>query len=270
MNRIDQIFTDLRGIGDKALMPFITAGDPDLVATRHMLEAFEGAGASICEVGIPFSDPIADGPVIAASMTRALAGGLHVEELFGMIATLRPKLQIGLVAMASYSIVHRFGVDCFVQKAKKAGFDGFIFPDLSLEESRFARAAARDAGLIFSMLIAPTTPIERAREIAGACSGFIYLLSRSGLTGEQTTLPTGLGDQIRNIRQVTDLPIAVGFGISTADQVNQVLSMADAAIVGSAIVRRIDAHRGEEASRIAQEAGQFVAELAGGLPRGNR
>ncbi|MEM7627261.1 MAG: tryptophan synthase subunit alpha [Planctomycetota bacterium] len=275
-NRINTIFAGLRGRGGKALMPFVTAGDPELGATAGLLEAAERAGASICEVGIPFSDPIADGPVIQASMSRALDAGVRVSQVFDTIADVRPKVGLGLVAMVSYSIVHRMGLEAFVEHAKDAGFDGFIFPDLPLEESDPARAAVADADMILSMLIAPTTPIERAERIAAASTGFVYVVSRPGITGARSELPVELPARLERLRGVTDLPMAVGFGISTADQVRQVVSVADAAIVGSALVDRV-AQAAADTSGNAGGSGQvsgggavvagerLIAELALGL-----
>lgn len=261
-NRIDTIFKELRGRDAKALMPFVTAGDPDLSTTAGLLEAAQRAGASICEVGIPFSDPIADGPVIQASMSRALDAGVRVGRVFDTVAQVRPKVDLGLVAMVSYSIVHRMGLEAFVAQAKEAGFDGFIFPDLPLEESGPARQAVAEAGLILSMLIAPTTPIERAEQIAAASTGFVYVVSRPGITGARSELPPELPDRLTRLRQVTDLPMTVGFGISTADQVRQVVSVADAAIVGSALVERV-AQAGPDTA--VADAEKMMAELVSGL-----
>lgn len=259
-------------------MPFATAGDPDLGTTAGLLEAAQRAGASICEVGIPFSDPIADGPVIQASMSRALDAGIRVNQVFDTIAELRPKVDLGLVAMVSYSIVHRLGIEAFVNQSKDAGFDGFIFPDLPLEESGPARAAVAEAGMILSMLIAPTTPIERAERIAAASTGFVYVVSRPGITGARSELPAELPARLERLRGVTDLPMAVGFGISSADQVRQVVSVADAAIVGSALVERVAKAAGGEGSSGGHAGGlnsgaggavaegeRMIAELATGL-----
>ncbi len=258
MNRIDQIFADLRRDGRKALMPFVTAGDPDLGATAAFLRGAAARGASICEVGVPFSDPIADGPVIQASMSRALDAGLRVERVFETVAGLRGDTPLGLVAMVSYSIVHRMGLGSFVARAKDAGLDGFIFPDLPLEESGPARAAATEAGLILSLLIAPTTPIDRAEAIAAASTGFVYVVSRPGITGARSELPPELPERLRRLRGVTDVPLAVGFGVSSAEQVRRVVEVADAAIVGSAVVQRM-------ADGGADGALSLVGELAGGL-----
>ncbi len=267
MNRIDGIFAELRRDGRKALMPFVTAGDPSVEATAAVLRAADGAGASICEVGIPFSDPIADGPVIQESMTLALRKGTRVSQIFAAVRGLRDTgvTALGLVAMVSYTIVHRLGPRTFVADAKAAGFDGFIFPDLPLEECDSVRGAVAEAGLMMSLLIAPTTPVERAKRIAQASSGFVYLMSRAGITGEQAELPADLPRRIEAIRSVTELPIAVGFGISTAEQVRQVVSVADAAIVGSALVRRLAAHRDESPAKIGEHVASFVRELAQGL-----
>ncbi len=265
MNRIDQIFADLRASKRTAIMPFITAGYPTLEATAALLPAIEAAGASICELGIPFSDPIADGPVISASMTEALRHKIHAADIFAVIARVRPKLKMGLVAMVSYSIVHRYGPAKFVSDAKAAGFDGFIFPDLPLEEADKVCKMVADAGLISSLLISPTTPDDRAAAIAKASSGFVYVLARTGITGERAELPPDLGPRLTKLRSVTNLPIAVGFGISGPDHVKQVTALADAAIVGSALVRKIGAHAAEPLPQMAQHVQKFVAELVGGL-----
>lgn len=251
-------------------MPFLTAGDPspapaDIAA---LLAAAADAGAAVCEVGIPFSDPIADGPVIQESMTNALRRGVRVAHVFEAIRLLRKDRgieKLGLMAMVSYSIVHRLGADRFVSGAQEAGFDGFIFPDVPLEESEPVRRRVAEAGMALSMLIAPTTPLERARRIAAASSGFVYLMSRAGITGERSELPPELPGRIAALREVTDLPIAVGFGISTPQQVRQVVQVADAAIVGSALVRRIARRRDEPIHAIGEHVAAFVRELAQGL-----
>ncbi len=264
MNRIDAIFNHLREQGQKALMPFLTAGDPDMATTARLVEAVAQVGCPICELGFAFSDPIADGPVIQESMARALAAGASATATFDMVEQVRPRVDIGIVAMVSYSIVHRWGVDRFVHRAREVGVDGFIFPDMAIEQTDAIRQRVADEGLIASFLIAPTTPLERARRIARASSGFIYLVSRSGVTGEQATLPPELPDRIAALRQETDLPIAVGFGIATAAQVAEVVSVADAAIVGSSIVRRVagSACAGEGADEVVRAVADYTAELA--------
>jgi tryptophan synthase alpha chain len=270
MNRIDAIFRELRSGGAKALMPFVTAGDPDLATTELLLPALQRAGASVCELGIPFSDPIADGPVIQESMGHALARGLHPAQVLEVVRRQRAKLTMGLMAMVSYSIVYRLGIEAFVRDCAAAGIDGLIIPDLPVEEAGNLGAHAGAAGLVCSFLIAPTTPPERAAAIARASSGFVYVVARGGLTGEQAALPAELPERLTRLRRETPLPIVVGFGISTPQQVRQVTELADAVIVGSALVRRLAAHRAadNDAGRAAAvaEAEDFVRQLCGGLP----
>lgn len=268
-NRIDEIFTKLRASNSKAVMPYLTAGDPDLATTGAILPRLEKAGAAICEIGIPFSDPIADGPVIQASMTHALDQGITTTQIFDMIAKQRASLNIGIVAMLSYSIVYRIGHGdspddwTYLKRAKEAGFDGLIVPDVAIEEADPLREAAAAHGLTCSFLISPSTPDDRALQIAKACTGFVYVLSRAGITGERTSLPTDLPGRLKRLRDVTDLPIAVGFGVSTREHVEQVTDIADAAIVGSAIMRRIAEVRDQGSDAVADEIGKFVGELTG-------
>ena len=271
MNRIDRIFSNLRASGQKGVMPFVTAGDPDLATTAAMLPAMERAGACICELGIPFSDPIADGPVIQASMTHALGQGLKPGQVLEMVKKLRSSLSIGIIAMVSYSIVYRVGhlkaADddgfAFLRAAKEAGIDGFIIPDLPIEEAGPVIDACKKLELSCSFLISPSTPDARAQAIAKACTGFVYVLSRAGLTGEQAALPVDLLDRLKRIRSVTSLPIAVGFGISNREHVKQVTQVADAAIVGSAIMRRIAPMRDKGQAAVVSDVESFVRELVG-------
>ena len=266
MNRIDRVFQDLRAAGEKGLMPYVTAGDPDLETTGSLLEAAAPAGACVCELGIAFSDPIADGPVIAASMSHALDRGVRPAQVLDMVAQRRDRFaDLGLVAMVSYTLVHRLGAASFVRDAAGAGIDGFIFPDLPLEQSAPLRDLIAAQGLIFSMLIAPTTPLDRAEKIARASSGFVYLLARAGITGERKEISSDLPTRIDRLRAVTDLPIGVGFGISDADQVRQVVRHADAAIVGSAVMRRVAEYRDQGSVVVVDRVGQFFADLAQGL-----
>ena len=266
MNRIETIFGSLRGAGKRALMPFVCGGYPSRGVTAEVLPVLERAGASVIEVGIPFSDPIADGPVIASAMHKALAAGATPESVFAEVAEARAGVRAGLVAMVSISIAHRLGgpgrtgAVRFVEMARRSGFDGLIVPDAPPEESEELQAAARDAGLMFTHLIAPTTPDERAARIARACTGFVYLLARAGITGETGAAPD-VARRVRELRRHTDLPIACGFGISTPEHVRTVTAEADAAIVGSALVRRM----GEGNADAVGAAGAFVRELAAGL-----
>lgn len=244
-------------------MPFLCAGRPALDQLPDLLCQLERAGASIVEIGIPFSDPIADGPVIAAAMHEALETSVTPEGIFDAIRKARPKTALGLVAMVSVSIVQRMGVDRFTQRAREAGFDGLIVPDAPVDESEPLREAADAADLSLTLLVAPTTPPPRAARIVAACTGFVYLLARTGITGERSDAPD-IANAVEALRAITDLPIACGFGLSTADQVRAVVGHADAAIVGSALVRRIEAaiDANEDASKIAEA---FVKDLASGL-----
>ncbi len=245
-------------------MPFVTGGYPSLEVTRQVLPALEKAGASIVEIGFPFSDPIADGPVIAASMHEALLSGVTPAAIFDVVKSVRPSLSMGLVAMVSASIIHRMGERAFIEQAATSGFDGLIIPDADTIGGRdgpagsLADAAAR-IGLSCSFLIAPTSTEQRIAEIASLCSGFIYVLARTGLTGEQREAPE-IAERVRQIRRHTDLPVAVGFGISTAAHVAAVTRHADAAIVGSALVRRMG-----EAKDPMGAAATFVRDLSRGL-----
>lgn len=264
MNRIDQIFADLRGQTRRGLMPFVCGGFPGPGALTSVLPALQQAGASIIEVGFPFSDPIADGPVIAAAMHDALIAGATPRTVLDEVAAVRGRVGIGLVAMVSVSIVWRMGgPEGFIGQAAEAGFDGFIFPDATLEESAELRRAAAARGCTASLLIAPTTHPKRMQEIAKACTGFVYLLARTGITGERQEAPE-IGRMVASLRQTTDLPIACGFGISSADHVRAVVRHADAAIVGSALVRRMRDALAAQRDPIV-EAEVFTRDLARGL-----
>jgi len=239
-NRITSTFAKLRAKNQKALMPFVVGGYPTSHPLADLLRAVDSSGADIIEIGFPFSDPVADGPVIAAAMHCALEAGTDPDAIFSEVAACRDHVDAGLVAMISVSLVHRMGgPDNFAQRAKHAGFDGCIFPDISLEDSAGYVSACNRHGLCASLLVAPTTPIDRARKIAAACSGFVYVLARAGITGTENHAPE-IRSRIEELRTVTGLPLAVGFGISTAKHVRAVTQSADAAIVGSALVTHIN------------------------------
>ncbi len=267
MNRIDKLFSKLRGEKRPALMPFITAGDPDLATTALLIPELVAAGAHLLEIGIPYSDPIADGPVIAASYHRALTRGVKLAHIFDTLRTLRAAgtsrfNETPLVGMVSFAIVNRFGVERFLTDASSSGLDGLIVPDLPVEESAGLRekATARDLKLI--QLITPTTPRERAIEIARSTTGFVYYVSVAGITGERKALPEDVVKSVAWLRTQTELPICVGFGISGPDQVRQLAPVADGLIVGSAIVRRISEANDRPRDELVHEIAEFVAELA--------
>lgn len=242
-------------------MPFVCAGHTEPETLVRVLPALERAGAGVVEVGIPFSDPIADGPVIASAMHGALSRGTTPGGVFEQVRRVRDSLSMGLVAMVSVSIVYRSGgPEGFARQAAEAGFDGVIYPDAPFDEAGDLLDAARAAGLTASLLIAPTTPADRAEAIAKACSGFVYLLARTGITGERSDAPE-VGNRVAGVRAHTKTPIACGFGISTPEHVRAVLRHADAAIVGSALVKRMSRAQAEGEDAVgAAEA--FVAELA--------
>jgi tryptophan synthase alpha chain len=264
LSRIDAIFAELRQRRRKALMPFVCAGHPRAGDLSLLLPALERGGANIVEVGIPFSDPIADGPVIAAAMHKALTQGTTPEGVFEEIAAIREWLKIGLVAMVSASIVYRLGgPGPFIAKARRAGFDGLIVPDLPLEEAGETISEAKEQGISLSLLISPSTPLQRAESIVKASTGFVYLLARAGITGEREQVPD-ISGRISRLRQMTQLPIAVGFGISRVEQVRAVVQHADAAIVGSALVRRLEEAATGRRDPI-EEAEAALRELSQGL-----
>jgi tryptophan synthase alpha chain len=244
-NAIDALFQRLRSAGRKAFIPFLTGGDPDLAATVRLARALAGAGASILEVGFPYSDPIADGPVIQASYTRVLDRGLRLEDLFRTVAGLaaEPEFaggQVPRVAMVSYSLIHRRGAAAFLDQARAAGLSGAIVPDLPVEESATLEKLAAERDLKLIQLVTPTTPPERAREIARRSTGFLYCVSVTGITGERDRLPAELLDQLAWLRRQTDLPLCVGFGISRPEHVRMLREVADGVIVGSAVVRHLE------------------------------
>jgi tryptophan synthase alpha chain len=271
-NRIDTIFRDLRRERRRALMPFICAGHPSPDATPAILRALDGAGASVIEIGFPFSDPIADGPVIAAAMHEALQRGVTPASICRDVASVRADIAAGLVAMVSVSIVHRIGPDRFAASIADAGFDGVILPDAPFTEAEPLIRPFRERGLTATLLVAPTTPAHRVESIVRCCSGFVYLLARVGITGNTAPSPdtdatAPLAQRIAQIRALSDLPIACGFGISTPADIGAVVGPggADAAIVGSALVKQLTlaASQGQDPAAVAAAA---CTRLAGGLP----
>ncbi|MCA9126372.1 MAG: tryptophan synthase subunit alpha [Planctomycetales bacterium] len=238
MSSIDQRFDELRKAGKKAFIPFLTAGDPSLQLTARLLEQLDTCGSAIGEVGIPYSDPIADGPVIQASYTRALDSGIRIKDIFRTIGEVTPKLKMPLVSMVSYSIIQRIGSEQFVNDALVAGFAGAIVPDLLVEEADSLRTICRKHDFSLIHLVTPTTPQDRMLRIAESSSGFIYFVSITGITGERSELPADLLDKVQWLRERTDLPICIGFGISQPSHVKLLSPVADGLIVGSALVRR--------------------------------
>jgi tryptophan synthase alpha chain len=266
MSSLDRLFAELRQQGRKALMPFVTAGDPDLNFTADLLCELEQRGAALCEVGFPYSDPIADGPVIQASYTRALSHHIQVRAIFDMLQALRSRVKFPLVGMVSYAIIHRHGPAAFVQRAQEAGLAGLIVPDLLVEESADLAELCRQADLSLVQLVTPTTPRPRAVQIAQASTGFLYYVSVTGITGERDRLPPQLLDDVRWLRAQTELPICIGFGISRPEHVQLLAPVADGLIVGSAIVRRLELAAVRPRAEVIREIGDYVASLVAALP----
>jgi len=260
--KLEAMFAANRAAGRKALAPFVTAGDPDADTTVAVLETLDKAGASLCELGVPYSDPIADGAVIQASYTRALGKGFTLAGVFDVAKRASAGCSMPILAMASYSLIFRRGIDRFVADAVAAGLAGFVVPDLPLEESDDLDAACRTAGLALVRLVTPTTPPERAEAIAKKSTGFLYCVSVAGVTGARTDLPPGLVDRVKWLKTKTDVPILVGFGISGPEQVRAVAAVADGVIVGSALVRRIAEAAGASREQMLADVAAYTGDLA--------
>jgi tryptophan synthase alpha chain len=261
MSAIDTLFSQLRATNRKALMPFVTAGDPDLEFTAAVIRELMGRGCSLCEVGIPYSDPIADGPVIQASYTRALEKHVTLDGILATLGRLAPGVAAPIVTMVSYAIVYRHGLAAYVAKAKAAGVAGLIVPDLPAAESADLTAICRREDLSLIQLITPTTPRDRALRIAERTTGFIYYVSVAGITGERTELPPEIVDNVAWLRSQTSLPISIGFGISRPEHVRMLAPVADGLIVGSAIVRRIAEAGTRPRSEVLADIGDYVSQL---------
>ena len=264
MERIRATFDRLRRSGRKALIPFVMGGDPSLALTGPLLLALEEAGADLIEVGIPFSDPLADGPVIQAASARALARGATPPRVLAAVASVRRRLHVPVVCLSYWNPILQFGgggpqaAERFVRAAHASGCSGLIVPDLPVEEGGRLRATAGRAGIAVIVLAAPTSPPERLRLIARASHGFIYYVSVTGTTGIRRALPPALVHGVRQLKLVTTKPVCVGFGISTPAQARAVARVADGVIVGSALVHAMGRARGRAALR---RAAAFVRRL---------
>ena len=265
MNRIDKCFSELKAKGDKALVCFLTCGDPSFATTEKLVGTIVESGADIVELGIPFSDPLADGPSIQASSFRALQAGATVRGVLDCVKSIRTRCQAPIVLMTYYNPVQKYGLGRFAVDAAAAGADGVILTDLPAEEAGEWKIAAGDAGLAMIMLVAPTSTKERIKLAAKMGSGFIYCVSRTGVTGARDGMPAELKALVESIKSVSDLPVAVGFGISKPEHVGFVTQFADGAVVGSALVNIIADHAGS--GDVAEHAGQFVKGLKEGVSR---
>lgn len=259
MNSIAQRFQQLGKEGRLALMPFLMAGDPDLDTTRDVLLALQRAGADMVELGIPYSDPLADGPVIQAAASRALASGTTPGKVMEMLQSLGDDFQLPLILFTYSNPLLNIGMEAFCEQAANAGAAGLVVPDLPLEEAERLSPLAAKHGLDLVLLVAPTTPQDRMEQIAQRSRGFTYLVSVTGVTGERARMETRVEGLVQQLKQSSPVPVAVGFGISGAEQVQQVRGWgADGAIVGSALVKRMAA---AAAGQIPVEAEKFCKEL---------
>jgi len=239
MSRLAETFVRLRAAGTPGLVTYVTAGDPDLAGTEGILRALDRAGADVVEVGIPFSDPLADGPVIQRATERALASGTTLLAVLGLLKRLRSELRMPVVLFSYANPVLRIGAERFGDLARDAGVDGVLILDLPIEEAGDFRVMLEARGIDTILLLSPTTSDERLRKAAALGSGFLYAISRLGVTGARSEIADGAEDMVKRIRRVSDLPVALGFGISKPDHVRRIGQWADAAVVGSALVNVI-------------------------------
>jgi len=259
MSRISETFARLRADGRTAIMPYLMTGFPELHSAPELLFALEAAGASLFELGVPFSDPLADGATVQRAGERALANGVRVPFCIETVKQVREGgLKAPIVLMGYYNPFLQYGIERLARDAADAGADGLIIPDLPPEEAADCHAACRSAGLDLILFVAPTTPDERIAQIAKLASGFIYCVSLTGVTGARATLWSGLPDFLARVRRHTDVPLVVGFGISTAEHVRQVGQIAEGAIVASALINVIEAAPADE--RVAR-ASAFIRSL---------
>jgi len=257
--RIASTFRELTRRGESALIPFIFAGDPDLEHTRRLVLELEARGADLIELGVPFSDPTADGPANQRAGGRALAAGATLPAILATVAELRKRTQIPLILFGYFNPILHYGCERLCADAARAGVDGLLVVDLPPEEAAELARPARASGLDLIYLLAPTTPLERGRMIAHSASGFLYYVAVLGVTGARTQLSADLKGKVRALRDVTDLPIGVGFGISTPEQAAEVARFADAVVVGSAISQLIEKNAGSE--RVVKIVGEFTSAL---------
>lgn len=263
MALVSERFRDLRSRGKCALIPFITAGDPDLETTAAALRVLDQNGADFIELGVPYSDPLADGPVIQAAATRALGQGVTLDRVLAMVKSLSPDLHAPLILFTYYNPILNRGIDQFMSDIAAVGVAGLVVPDLPLEEVDSLLTAAAAAGIDVTLLVAPTSPPERIAAIAAQAQGFVYLVSVTGVTGTRSELQGRVKELIEGLKQNTDKPIGVGFGVSDPDQAQQLKAWgADGVIVGSAFVKRL---AGEEPQAALTTVGEFCRQIKAAL-----
>jgi tryptophan synthase alpha chain len=268
MTRISETFAALRSRGEVALIPYITAGDPDLATTFHLVHELARQGADLVELGVPFSDPMADGPTHQRAAERALRSGTSIARVLDLAQNLRRTLAVPLILFTYYNLVFRYGGERFARDARQAGVDGVLCVDLPPEEAdELKRETDRqDLDLIF--LLAPTSSLSRVRTVLTRARGFVYYVAVTGVTGARATLPPDLSEMVRRIRAISPVPVGVGFGISSPEQAAEVASVADAVIVGSALSQIIETHGGQP--DLVERIGVFAGSLKQGIRNRNR
>ena len=264
MNRIDKKFQELRAQGVGAFMPYVCAGDPNPELTSELLLTLEEAGADLIELGVPFSDPIADGPTVQRASERALAHNISLEQILAIVADLRPQTEIPIALMSYYNPIFRMGEEAFCKAAYAVGIDGLIVPDLPPEQAQSLLEIAPNYNLATIFMVAPTSTPERMQLIASVSTGFIYCVSVTGVTGARATWSDEVTPMVTELRKHTDKPISIGFGISTPEQTTQVAQIADGAIVASAIINAYEQHIDDEA-KLLTTVKQFASDLAAGV-----
>jgi tryptophan synthase alpha chain len=259
LRRIERAFAELKREGKKGFIPFITAGDPDLAVTGKLLVELASCGATLIELGVPFSDPMADGPVIQRASERALKHGFGLKEILEISSTARARIDTPIVLFSYFNPLLQYGVDRLAHDARQAGIDGILVTDLSPEESGQFAETLKSNNLDMIFLVAPTSTDARLQMIAAHASGFVYAVSRAGVTGARKNVSREAELLVTRVRRFSALPVAVGFGISSAEQVEQTLGYADAAVVGSAIVAQIE--KLSTGPNLVEEIGRFVRNL---------
>jgi len=264
LNRIDAKFDELKQQKKTAFIPYICGGDPNIDITYKLVLALDRTGADIIELGVPFSDPIADGPTIQKASERALKNKVTLDQLLELVADLRMETQVPIVLMGYYNPIFVMGIDTFFAKSRSVGVDGVIIPDLPIEESNPIKKIAKQYDIKVIFLVAPTSNVERMKKIAKSGNGFIYCVSVTGVTGIRQNVSNELEPMITELRRHTETPVCVGFGISNPEQAKSVAELADGVVVGSAIINHIESNLGNEAD-IVQSVSRFSAELIQGI-----
>lgn len=264
MTRIDDAFAAARADGRKALIVYLTAGDPNLAVTGRLLGAVEQAGADCIEIGVPFSDPTADGPTIQRASVRSLAAGTTLDGILDLVEEVRPKLSVPLVLFGYFNPIIKYGTARFAQRARNAGVDGLLVVDLPFEEAGQLRLHTDLAGIDFISLVSPVSRGRRLRDIVERASGFLYYISVTGVTGAREALPADMEERVSHIRSLTDVPVVVGFGIADPQTARRAGTVADGVVVGSALVSLIE-QNGTDHTRLTDEVCSFIAALKSGI-----